>query len=227
MDLIQDHQGKQNTYSQKINSSKYIEGENKTVTIKGVNDILELIIGNNDIQYATIEKKQKTHYIEKKKLEIAENIVKSDLYSKNFNVQLLQNGFQNINHLSSILYLNEYYKINCIIYNDTTDRYYHTSLKDYPKLLCIYKHNSWFIDTKGIQNEIVKFYDINDLSNILTMDITDINIFKPYLLHISKYKIKDLEDMCNNINIPVKVYGKRRLKQELYNDINLYYLKNE
>ena len=50
-------------------------------------------------------------------------------YIKKWKAKLIQTGLQKDNSLSSILYLNELYKINVVIYNSETDEYYATTLK--------------------------------------------------------------------------------------------------
>ena len=68
--------------------------------------------------------------VKSKKLDIASTIDTS-LYGKPFTRNMIQAGLQKENHFSSILYLNDYYKTNCIIYNKATGKYYSTCLKKY------------------------------------------------------------------------------------------------
>lgn len=223
MDLIESFQNINNQYSKKIKTTKYTEGENVLIVEKGIKDICELIIGNNEIEYTNIEKSHRNSFIVNKKLEIAGDIQKNEKFSKKFTIKLIQNGLQEINYLSSILYLNEFYKIHCIIYNNNTHKFYSTSFKDYPKLVCVYKNNSWFIDDNIKVPENMD--DIQDLSNILTLDC-DVMIFKTPLQSLSKYKLNDLELMCNERNLPLKINGKKILKKDLYDQLNLYEIKN-
>ncbi len=218
MEFIQDFELKNNNYTSKIKDSKYIEGHQQVIK-KGVNDICEIIIGNNEIDYESIDKKQKSQFITSKKIQIASDIKLNDNYISGFSESLIQNGLQKINTLSSILYLNEYYKIKCIIHNQDTNKYYQTTLKNYEPLLCIYKDGTWSIGSNDLLNS--EYSDINDLKNILNIDI-DWNIFKPYLKNINKYKIKELEEIANELNISMKgENGKKKLKKDIYNEINL------
>ena len=221
MEFIEIFENSTNQYSKKIKDSKYTEGRQE-IQKKGVDDICEIIIGNNEIEYSSCENSQKSSLILKKKLEIASNIVPKENHTKKFSVSLIQNGFQSKNVFSSILYLNEYYKIHCIIYNEDTNQYYRTSLKNYDPLYCVYKNDSWFImnevtvDTKHFSN------DVNGLDTILTMDMKDIYIYKPYLMPITKYKLKDLEEIAKDEDISLNgTTGKKKLKKQLYDDINL------
>ena len=221
MEFIEIFENSTKQYSKKIKDSKYTEGRQE-IQKKGVDDICEIIIGNNEIEYSSCENSQKSSLILKKKLEIASNIVPKENHTKKFSVSLIQNGFQSKNVFSSILYLNEYYKIHCIIYNEDTNQYYRTSLKNYDPLYCVYKNDSWFImnevtvDTKHFSN------DMNGLDTILTMDMKDIYIYKPYLMPITKYKLKDLEEIAKDEDISLNgTTGKKKLKKQLYDDINL------
>ena len=225
MEFINDFESNSNNYTKKINNSKYTEGK-KVVKEKGVDDICEIIIGNNEIEYESCDPLQKNSFVINKKLEIASNVVKNTKYSKKFTVPLIQKGLQGKNLLSSVLYLNEYYKVNCIIYNKDTDEYYQTSLKNYDPLYCIYKNNSWFrsnayIDIKKLQN-YGHFYDISSLENILTLDHPDIYIYKPFLLALSKYKAKELEVIAGQEGVSLtNEEGKKKIKKQLYDEINL------
>lgn len=225
MELIVDFQHLNNEYSKKIQTIKYTEGEKVIIEKVGVKDICELIIGDNELEYNNIEKSHHNSFIVNKKLEIAGNVQKNNKYNKNFTVKVIQNGLQELNYLSSILYLNEFYKIHCIIYNSNTEKFYHTSFKDYPKVVCVYKNNSWFIDDNIEVKD--KNHDIQELSNVLTIDC-NIIIFKTFLGPLSKYKITDLEEFCKERGIiTLKTNGKKKLKKELYDEINLYEIKKE
>lgn len=216
-----------NNYVSKIKDSIYIEGNENSIQLKGKEDICEIIIGDNELEYQILQENEKSEYITSKKLDVASNVVLDDTISKKFTRSIINKGLQNINHLSSILYLNEYYRINCIIHNESTGKYYRTTVKDYPKLNCIYKNNTWFID-KNITKINNDYSNNNDLSDILTIDCEFI-IYKTYLKPIQKYKIKELEEICNSddFNIELKdEHGKKKLKLRLYNEINLKYIKD-
>lgn len=224
MELIEDFKDVNNQYSKKIRIINYTEGEKVLMIEKGVEDICEIIIGNNELEYNNIDKNHRKSYIVNKKLEIAEKFVKNEDYSKKFTVKLIQSGLQSINYLSSILYLNEHYNINCIIYNDETKKFYHTSFKDKPKIIIVYKNNSWFLEKNDLVIDNLHD-DISEISNILTIDC-DIMIYKPYLKPISNYKLKELEDSCKERDISIlNEKGKKKLKKELYDEINLYEIK--
>ena len=226
MELINEYGKHNNTYSKKINICKYTEGENISNKIVGVKDICELIIGFNTIEYKSLEKCHRSNFIQSEKIKIASEFIAQENYSNDFNDNLLNHSFQNMNYLSSILYLNEHFKTNCIIYNDTTNKYYTTSFKDYPQLICMYKNDSWFINTSEELDEQNLSSNINEISNIITID-TGLNIFKPYLNPLYKYKLSELEKIGKEKGISlIGQNGKKKLKKELYDDINIHEIKN-
>ena len=225
MNFIEAFENNTNAFTKKIKDSSYLEGNIK-VKVKGVDDISEVIIGENEITYESLEKEHKKQFIVNKKLEIASTFKKDDKYNRKFSVSLIQNGFQNKNYLSSILYLNIYYNIHCVIYNENTGKYYQTTMKDYPKLICCYKDDKW-MKVDGKENENLEYSDISELSNILTLDI-DWLIYKPYLSSLSKYKVGDLETIAKENEIDLKnSKGKKKTKKELYDSINLKYFKQD
>ena len=56
----------------------------------------------------------------------------------------------------------------------------------------------------------------------MSLDMKDIYIYKPYLMPITKYKLKDLEEIAKEEDISLNgTTGKKKLKKQLYDDINL------
>lgn len=224
MEFIESLKDNNSNYTKKIKDSKYLQGKSMVIKEKGLDDICENIISKHEIEYISLTKDHRNKFVIDTKLNISQvfNDYK-DKYNKQFNYNLLQTSLQNKNYLSAILFLNEYYKINTIIYNSQTNKYYKTSLKDYTPFICIYKDDTWFHsdDEHNISDDI---NDINDLSNILTID-TSIYIFKPHLKAISRYKLSDLHIIANEMNIPITNLNKNKLKKELYDEINLKHYK--
>jgi hypothetical protein len=221
MEFITDFEKNTNEYSTKIKDSIYLE-KAKEETVKGVKDICEVIIGANEIEYQTIGASEKPKFVQDKKLDIASNVIKNANHTKKFSQSLIQNGFQSINHFSSVLYLNEFYKVNCIIYNNDAGKYYQTTVKNYEPLYCVYRNNSWFQVNDMIDSEKLKFAEIKELSSVLTLDYASLLIYQPFLESLSKYKVKQLEEIAEKDGISlVNGAGKKKIKKELYDDINL------
>jgi len=225
MDFIEDFEKSTNSFTKKIKESTFVECNNTKLKEKGFKDITEVIIGSNEIEYSSIDKGHRDQFIVNKKLEIASTFKKNEKYNKKFSVQLVHNGFQHKNYLSTILYLNIYYKIHCIIYNHDTNKFYQTTLKDYPKLVCSYKNDTWSEMKDEIPGDI-KYSDINELKHVITIDI-DWLIDKPYLSVFSKYKLVDLESIATMNMIELKKMNKKKTKKELYDEINLKYYKQD
>lgn len=223
--IIKDFKNNENKYTKKIKDSKYIEGKERNINnISKIKDICEIILGNQLIEYNNIEEKQRNVYIENKKLELISSLDLKTKYFKTFNESLLNNSFQKINHLSSILYLNEYYDIHCVIFNSETNKYYRTTYKNKPIVICEYKNNSWFLNKENKEISLLND-EINDLSNIITID-HPIIIWKSGFFPLSKYKLPELKQMCIDKNLPLlNECGKKKNKKELYSDLNLNYYK--
>jgi hypothetical protein len=227
MEFIGPFKDNNSNYTSKIKDSKYLQGNCNIVKEIGCSDISEIIIGKYDIEYMALTKEHKDKFITEKKMNISQEFDKyKDKYNKKFNYNLIQTSFQGKNYLSTILFLNDFYKVNTIIYNTNTNKYYKTSLKDYSTLICIYKDNSWF-HSEEEHNIPEEFNDINDLSNILTID-TSISIFKPYLKGISGYKLSELHIIAGEMDVSIvcPTTKKNKLKKQLYDDINLKHYKN-
>lgn len=221
MELIKEYKDVKNVYTKKIKIIKYTEGENITVEKEGVKDICEIIISQNDNEYPTLQKQEREKYIVSKKLEIADNFKKNEKFSKSFTSKLVQSGLQSKNVLSSILYMNELYKVNTVIYNDNTKKFYITTYMKYPILICEYKNNSWHYIEKESLDENTTYGDIKELSSTIKQD-TSLMIFKSDMLPLSKYKVKQLEDMCNENNIDILQDGKKKLKKQLYDELTIH-----
>jgi len=220
MEFITDFEENTNDYSKKIKDSVYIENV-KPMSVKGIEDICEIIIGANEIEYQSISTIEKQKFIRDKKLEIASGI-KNANYAKKFSQSMIQNGLQSINHFSSILYLNELYKVNCIIYNNDSNKYYSTTVKNYEPLYCVYRNNSWFQLNDMVDSEKQNFSEITELSSVLTLDYQSLFIYQQFLESLSKYKVKDLEGIAEKQGVSlVDEKGKKKVKKELYDDINL------
>jgi hypothetical protein len=213
-----------NRYSQKIRSSLYFEKQKKYVK-KDITyeDICEILISQNEIGYSLLNKNERSTYILRKKIEIASDInISKEIYNSSFKQCLISNGLQNKNHFSSILYLNDFYKCNCIILNKDTNEYYQTGLKEGTKIFCVYHNSHWIFDSdKPFVDDEIHYSDIEDLKNILIMDIPTNMIYQTYLQSLSKYKLNDLQNIALENEIPIKINNKNKVKKQIYDEINL------
>lgn len=222
MEFIDKFTKSTDNFTSKINDSKFIQG-NPIIKEIGKTDISEIIIEKYEIECLTLNNDQRKQFVVKKKLEISERFNDfSSNYNSKFNESLVMAGFQKENILSTVLFLNEYYKINIMIYNKDTGKYYRTSLIDnYTPFIVIYDNNNWFHKEEENNQEEIEYGDIQELDTILTLDCS-IYIKKPYLQNIGKYKLKDLQEICETMNINIKNdKNKNKNKKELFNEINL------
>ena len=225
MEFLELFENNVNNYTSKIKQSKYIENTNhSTVQKKGKKDICHIIISKNNLEYSLLKNNEKDNFILKKKLEIASEIDTShsnDYYNFSFNKSLISNGLQSDNNFSSILYLNDIFKCNCIIHNKDTNKYYKTGLKNYENIICKYENNSWFLDDDPVEKIKTYSSDLNELNNIIHFDIKTNEIYKLFLKPFSNYKLDDLRKIAEELNIDLKKNNKKKIKKELYNEINL------
>ena len=225
MDLMRFN--KNNIYSDKINDSKYLENiyQDKIENKEYFDDISYIFISKYELEYGILSNNEKINYCIKKKIEISEKTCDySNNYNKKFSEKLISMGLQSENMFSSILFMNDFYKCNLIIYNKDINKFYKTGVKEYEKIYCIFENNRWYHYEPDVTNDI-NFENINELKNIITMDIDTNMIYNLYLNPISKYKIIDLIKICNDNDINViNDNGKKLLKKELYDKINMYKL---
>ena len=110
---------KESEYIQKIED---VSKSNSTLSEKEIrdiryNDIVDCIIANNESMYHILPLNDRHTFCKQKRIELASKIDEDKLLfnSYNFNTKFMkqnkiQQGLQVKNHVSSIYYLNEYYK---------------------------------------------------------------------------------------------------------------------
>lgn len=206
-DLLYVNKIKHTKYSQKIHDQ----------TIKYKN-LEELIIYTYDVE--SILEKQNELYINNKKIQLASELSDNQIKYKTFNYSKclkkseIQTGLQKKNTLTTILYLSDIYNISIIIYYH--DKYYILSKKKRTILFVEYD-SLWKIVEK--KNIIVKG-ELCELHDIIDLNINTIDIYNKYLNSINNYKIAELIEISKENKIPIEKDGKRKRKQELYDEIN-------
>ena len=235
MDIFNELKTKNNNYSDKITTNKYtqtfsllkdVETESHEITKNIFNSIFELVLSIKDVNYCILENKEKNKYVSDKKLELCSKIdVDYDIL--NFNKKVLSktticSNLQKKNDmLSLILFYNEFYKINLIIYNKSSNKFYRSGLKNYDNIYITYDNKKWIIN-ENINNDGNNYSDINELSTILDIDMKTNFVYNSYLKTISNYKLDDLVIIANECNICLtNEKGKKKTKKELYEEINL------
>ena len=238
--IFNDLKNKSNDYSRKITENKYtqsaakiedikssITDNNKSIiSVKEFNTLFELLLSIKDVNYCLLENNEKDKYVSDQKIHLCSTI--DDNYDNfNFNKKILPKALicanlqKKDNILSLILFYNEYYKINIIIHNKSSNNVYRTGLKDYEKVFITYYNKKWvIIEEKDLEiNDI--FSDINELNTILDIDLKTNIVYNQYLKAISNYKLPDLVEEAGKCDISLnKNNGKKKTKKELYDEIN-------
>ena len=215
-------------YAKKIESCKYTQCINQNLDnddTKYFKSVFELILSIKDFNYDILEEAEVDTYVKTQILNLC-NIVDTEYDNYNINKKLLSkscicNNLQlNKDTLSLILFYNEYYKINLIIFNKDSNKFYKTGLKDSEKVYISYYDKKWIINDNV--DDSCEYSDINELSTLFDIDIKHNFIYNTYLKAISNYKADDLYTIANECNVSlIKDNGKKKNKKELYDEINL------
>ena len=240
--IFDDLKNKTNDYSRKIAENKYTQSVAKTedikslittdtksiISVKNFNTLFELLLSIKDVNYCLLENNEKDKYVSDQKIHLCSTI--DDNYDNfNFNKKLLSKSLicanlqKKDNVLSLILFYNEYYKINIIFYNKSSNNVYKTGLKDYEKVFITYYNKKWVIIEEKDMNasESGTYSDINELNTILDIDLKTNNVYNQYLKAMSNYKLPDLVEEAGKCDISLnKNNGKKKTKKELYDEIN-------
>ena len=217
-----------NDYSKKISVNKYTQDtykKDEEIKVKQYKSIYESLLSQKDVPYQILNDQEKEDYVKQHLLELC-NIVDSNYETYNFNKKVLskqklcRNLQGNKNVLSSILFYNEYFKVNLIIMNESTGKLYKTGLKDYDKLYISCSDKKWVLHESSEDSST--YSDIGDLSSVIEIDMKDNFVYNTYLKAISNYKADDLTNIANELNVSlIKDNGKKKTKKELYDEINL------
>ena len=219
MDFIRSFSGKTNTYTDKIKESTFLEGESvvSNVTRPTYTSLFEVFMKLHEIEYDVLETNQISQFLLDSRMKLSSDIRMDDINPKILSKSMIQNGLMN-DCFSMILYLNNYYKTNCIIHNKQTQKYYQTGLRLYPPFVVSYHSDQWFLEDIP---ESFQSSPLTDLHTLLTMDIQTNEIYKTPLKAISNYKLCDLETMADQNSIELREGTKKKKKKDLYEEIKL------
>jgi len=238
-DLLQDL-NQECSFTDSIKASTYIEKINKnnnSSNQKGYRNSILCILSKCDQLYDHIPENEKDLYMKQKISKICSEIdEKSGTHFHNFKfneklmksskIQLgLQLSEKNQTMISSIYYLTELFRKHFIFV--TNNKLFRTCIKDYPKVFIVLNANQFYYleDEKSIW----KYSNPEDLFNELPI-INDIKksyklVYKMPLEPITKYKIDELKKIAIEYKILLKDGTKNKVKQVLYDEINLFKLK--
>ena len=219
---------KDKIFSDRIHPSSYEQGKH-TNSKQVFPSILDLFFSVYDHHYSFIENKDKLLYVKQLIMNIATEIDENKQhkydnfnYLKCMNSTVIQQGLQAMNTVSSLLYLSDYYGVTTNVYLETPMLKVATSEKTRKEFNIVYN-----VDCKWSEIDVVTDYkdgSFEDLGLGLTLDVNTPNIYKKYLNPIGKYKSPELIEIAKEMNLPLDKDGKKKVKKELYDDINLYQL---
>lgn len=217
------------TYCDNIKESPYVQRVSDVVKTKVYQDINNLFVDKFDPTCNILEEKDKDVYYVQRLLEIATDIdEKVDTnylnykYSpKVFKPSLIQNGLQTPNTLSSVIYFGDFYKVTPVIYIDSLQTKVVISQKT--------RNNIHILYTDGTFTELdepfeYKLGSYDDLKHALVLNVKKLDVYELDLLVIGKYKVTELVELANKINLPIEENGKKKVKKQLYDELYLHYL---
>lgn len=238
MELLTYLEKGKNEYTRKINKSLFLQNSSikktvdKDIEYRYYSSLDELIISLKEPEYYLDENKEL--FYNNIKLLIANKLDenKKEFYEKfnfckQFDTTMIQTGLQENNNLSTLVYLSHYYNINIYILNDSL--YYNHLDKNEKNIYVECDSNGWKLSKNNFDLEkidilpINKFVEKTFVKNNLKKGN---NIYNLHLNPISKYKMPELIEIAkkNNIDLIDKKTGKKKIKKQLYDDINYKYL---
>tara|TARA_B100001094_G_scaffold137274_1_gene132953 strand:+ start:2220 stop:2945 length:726 start_codon:yes stop_codon:yes gene_type:complete len=225
-------------FTNDIQESKYVENIKNDTTMNTSNKqtyyptFIKCIISEFDPIYGSLSDEEKKLYFSKKIMEICSEIDECDESFKNYNFHKslkshkVQQGLQlhdkRINHISSLYYLNEYYKRHFVIVYENIA--YPTCIKNYPKIYLRFDNHKVKV-LNGCDFPEINLKNLFEKTKLIDDVKRDIKgIYNLYLEAISKYKLDDLKKIALECNIDLKDGQKNKTKSILYDSINLYKL---
>jgi hypothetical protein len=229
---------------EKINESSHINHMDNSSS-KVYHNLVTCIISEFDPIFQTfvavptitsLTESEKKLYLSQKIMEICSNIDESDSFYHDYGFSekimkphLIQQGLQmhekKVNHISSVYYLNEFYKKHFVITHQNIA--YETTLKNYPKIYLSIQGRVKIIDEKEFnKGNLNDLFDKINLQNDIKKEMK--SVYKMFLDPISKYKIDDLKEIAQDCNLSLKdaLLNKNKVKGQLYEEINLYKLND-
>ena len=217
------------TYCENIKESSYVQRVSDIVKTKVYQDINNLFVDKFDPTCNILDEKDKDVYYIQRLLEIATDVdEKNDTNylnykysSKVFKSSLIQSGLQTPNTLSSVIYLGDFYKVTPIIYIDSIKSKIVISQKTRNNIHILYKDGTFTELDESLEYNLGTY---DDLKHSLVLNVKKLDVYELDLQPIGKYKVTELVELANKINLPIEKNGKKKIKQQLYDELYLHYL---
>ena len=220
-------------YCENIKESPYVQRVNDVVNTKVYQDINNLFIDKFDPTCNILDEKDKDLYYVQRLLEIATDIdEKNDTNylnykysSKVFKPSLIQYGLQTPNCLSSVIYLGDFYKVTPVIYIDSIKTKIIISQKKRDNIHILYRDGTFTeLDEPLDESLDYKQGSYDDLKHCLVLNVKKLDVYELGLQPLGKYKVTELVELSNKVNLPIEENGKKKVKKQLYDELYLYYL---
>ena len=217
------------TYCENIKESSYVQRVNDIVKTKVYQDINNLFVDKFDPTCNILDEKDKDVYYIQRLLEIATDIdEKNDTNYLNYKYSskvlkssLIQSGLQTPNTLSSVIYLGDFYKVTPVIYIDSIKSKIVISQKTRNNIHILYKDGTFTELDEPLEYKLGTY---DDLKHALILNVKKLDVYELDLQPIGKYKVTELVELANKINLPIEENGKKKVKKQLYDELYLYYL---
>ena len=220
------------TYCENIKESSYVQRVNDVNNVnntKVYQDINNLFVDKFDPTCNILDEKDKDVYYIQRLLEIATDIdEKNDTNylnykysSKVFKTSLIQSGLQTPNTLSSVIYLGDFYKVKPVIYIDSIKTKIIISQKNRNNIHILFKDGTFTELDEPLEYKLGSY---DDLKHALVLNVKKLDVYELDLQPIGKYKVTELVELANKINLPIEENGKKKVKKQLYDELYLYYL---
>lgn len=210
-DIIKLSKNSNHKYAHKIDINKYTQSFDKKEEIYSSPDFIDILFNIFNPQYNLLSKNEKKVQLINEKCEIASNLINLDLYDKSFTINIIKNGLLNLNNLSSLFYLTDYYQNNIIIIDN--NNYYQSSYKYDNNIFIKYDNNNKnFYQSNDIDLSNYSLLLKNRLDNLFTNDLISDKIYK--LKGIASYKLDELKKIALSYKIDI---DKSMKKKDIYN----------
>lgn len=215
------------SYCDAITESSYWQRVNTSDVNPSYPSIIDLFFSRFDPHY-TLATTDKQLYTKQRILSIAtaideESVTTYDTfnYLKCMNSTLIQQGLQAMNTVSCLLYLSDLYGVSTSVYVKSSTKRVVTTDKQRKEFNIMFANNRW-----SELNDLPDYQvgEFGELGMGLTLDVKTKDIYKKYLQPISKYKSPELLEIAKGLDLAVEKNGKKLVKKELYDAINLYHL---
>lgn len=219
-------------YCDKIKLSSFqqsTETQDKPTQVQTFKNCADLLIAIFDPTASVLSGTELIDYCLKRRLEIATEIDENKAetydkykYHKQMKPNLIQTGLQIKNSLSTILYLSDLYRLSPTIYSVSSQTSVLLNQKNH-KICSIVFQNGIFQEVSDPPAFNPGTYE--NLSEYFVLDLKNLQIYQPYLDPISKYKMSELIEIADKRCISLTSNTKKKVKKQLYEDINVYELQ--